>query len=99
MTQRSLAIAVAVALAVLGALQLANPTVLGITPEFKAWAGILATGLGALAAFLPKVQGGDSPGSDPFTPAEVAVLRAALASRTVQDTRPEDAPLHRRTRG
>lgn len=54
--QRTLAIAVAVTLAVIGAIQLANPETLGITPRISAWLGILAVGLGILAGFLPNVR-------------------------------------------
>lgn len=66
-TQRRLAVGVAVALAVVGAIQLGNPDVLGITPRISAWLGILAVGLGILAGFLPRVQG---PTTDPETLAD-----------------------------
>lgn len=55
--QRYIAVAVAVVLAMIGAIQLANAETLGITPRMSAWLGILAVGLGILAGFLPSVQG------------------------------------------
>ena len=55
--QRSIAIGVAVALVILGAIQVADPSSLGINPIVARWLGILAAGLGTLAGFLPSVQG------------------------------------------
>lgn len=55
--QRYIAIAVAVALAMIGAIQIANAETLGITPRVSAWLGIVSVGLGILAGFLPSVQG------------------------------------------
>lgn len=52
---RILSIAVAVALGMLGAVQLADPAALGISPVAARWLGIVGTGLGVLATFLPKV--------------------------------------------
>lgn len=54
---RVLSIAVAVAIGVLGAVQLAAPEALGISPVAARWLGIIGTGLGVLATFLPRVQG------------------------------------------
>jgi len=54
--QRYLAVAVAVTLAVIGAIQLGNPETLGITPRITAWLGIVSVGLGILAGFLPNVR-------------------------------------------
>lgn len=64
---RVLSIAVAVALGMLGAVQLASPESLGISPVAARWLGILGTGLGVLATFLPRVQG---PTTDPETLAD-----------------------------
>jgi len=61
---RVVSISVAVCLAMLGAVQLAVPESLGITPIAARWLGILATGLGILQGFLPRVQG---PTTDPET--------------------------------
>lgn len=60
--QRYLSIAVSVVLAMLAAVQLASPESLGISAVMARWLGILATGLGILASFLPRVQG---PSTDP----------------------------------
>lgn len=59
---RVLSIAVAVALGMLGAVQIADPESLGISAVTARWLGIVATGLGILAGFLPRVQG---PTTDP----------------------------------
>ncbi len=59
---RVVSIAVAVCLGMLGAVQLAAPESLGITPVAARWLGIIATGLGVLATFLPRVTG---PTTDP----------------------------------
>lgn len=59
---RVVSIAVAVSLGMLGAVQLAAPESLGISPIAARWLGIVATGLGVLATFLPRVQG---PTTDP----------------------------------
>lgn len=64
---RVLSVAVAVALGVLGAVQLADPASLGISAVAARWLGIVATGLGVLAGFLPKVTG---PTTDPSTLAD-----------------------------
>lgn len=54
---RVLSVAVAVALAMLAAVQLADPASLGISPVAVRWLGIVGVGLGLLQGFLPKVQG------------------------------------------
>lgn len=54
--QRYLAVAVAVTLGLIGAIQLGNPDTLGITPRITAWLGIVSVGLGILAGFLPNVR-------------------------------------------
>lgn len=64
---RALSIAVAVALGMLGAIQLAAPESLGISAVAARWLGIVGTGLGVLATFLPRVQG---PTMDPETLAD-----------------------------
>ena len=64
---RVVAIAVAVALGMLGAVQLAEPASLGISTVAARWLGIIATGLGILAGFLPRVTG---PTTDPKALAE-----------------------------
>jgi hypothetical protein len=64
---RVLSIAVAVALGMLGAVQLASPESLGISPIAARWLGIIGTGLGILAGFLPRVQG---PSTDPHAMAD-----------------------------
>ena len=64
---RVVAIAVAVALGMLGAVQLAEPASLGISTVAARWLGIIATGLGILAGFLPRVTG---PTTDPKVLAE-----------------------------
>lgn len=55
--QRVLAIAVAVALATIGAASIGNQEILGISPRLAAWLAIVAVGLGSLQAFLPDVTG------------------------------------------
>lgn len=64
---RVLSIAVAVVLGMLGAVQLASPESLGISPVAARWLGIVGTGLGILAGFLPRVTG---PTVDPETLAD-----------------------------
>lgn len=54
---RILSIAVAVALGMLAAVQLADPVSLGISPVAVRWLGIIGLGLGLLQTFLPKAQG------------------------------------------
>lgn len=73
---RVLSIAVAVAIGMLGAVLLATPADLGISPIAARWLGIIAVGLGILQGFLPRIQG---PTTDPMT----------LADR-VWDLPPED---------
>jgi hypothetical protein len=55
--QRALAIAVAAALGMIGAVQLGNAQTLGITAQMTAWLGVVSAGLGILAGFLPTIQG------------------------------------------
>jgi hypothetical protein len=74
---RVLSIACAVALGMLGAVQLASPESLGITPVAARWLGIVACGLGILQGFLPRVQG---PTTDPETLAD-RVWALPLAER------------------
>lgn len=64
---RIVSIAVAVALAMLAAVQLADPESLGISPVAGRWLGIVGVGLGLLQGFLPRVQG---PTKDPETLAD-----------------------------
>lgn len=88
---RVLSIAVAVTLGMLGAVQLASPESLGILPIVARWLGIVATGLGILAGFLPRVQG---PSTDPdviadrvlaLNPAERAALIDELEHRAIDE--------------
>jgi hypothetical protein len=74
---RVLSIACAVALGMLGAILLANPADLGISPIAARWLGIIAVGLGILQGFLPKVQGATN---DPETLAD-RVWALPLAER------------------
>lgn len=55
---RILAIVVAVAIGVLGAIQIADTHLLGLSDRIVAWLAIGATGLGILQGFLPPVQKG-----------------------------------------
>lgn len=84
---RVLSVAVAVCLAMLAAVQIADPVTLGISPVAARWLGIVATGLGVLATFLPKVTG---PNNDPgaladrvwaLPPDERRAVAATLAER------------------
>jgi hypothetical protein len=59
---RVLSIAVAVCIGMLGAVFLATPADLGISPVAARWLGIISVGLGILQGFLPRVQG---PTTDP----------------------------------
>jgi hypothetical protein len=54
-----LAIAIAVALGMLGAVALGNAETLGISPTVAAWLAVVSTGLGILQGFLPSVRGTD----------------------------------------
>ena len=90
---RVLSIAVSVGIGMLGAVLLANPGDLGISPVAARWLGIIAVGLGILQGFLPRVQG---PTTDPETladrvwslPAEDRQRIAAdLAGRAERDAR------------
>lgn len=51
-----LAVAVAVILAGLAAIQVADPDLLGLTRKHLAWAGVASAMLGVLASFLPRVN-------------------------------------------
>lgn len=64
---RIVSIATAVALAMLGAVQLADPETLGISTVAARWLAIVGVGLGLLSSFLPRVQG---PTTDPETLAD-----------------------------
>lgn len=55
--QRVLAVAVSVALAMIGAVSLANAETLGLTPQIVAWLTVVSVGLGLLQGFLPNVRG------------------------------------------
>lgn len=88
---RVLAIAVAVCLAMLAGVQLADPESLGISPVTARWLGIVATGLGILQGFLPKVQ---STTTDPgvladrvwsLPPHERQLVAQELADRAVRE--------------
>lgn len=88
---RVLSIAVAVGLAMLAAVQLADPESLGISPVAVRWLGIVAAGLGILQTFLPKAQG---PSKDPeavadrvlaLTPAERTALIDELEHRALDE--------------
>lgn len=57
--QRTVAIAVAIALSMLGAVAIGNAETLGITPTVAAWLAVISTGLGVLQSFLPNVRGTD----------------------------------------
>jgi len=59
---RVLSVAVAVSIGMLGAVLLAHPAELGISPVAARWLGIISVGLGILQGFLPRVQG---PTTDP----------------------------------
>lgn len=67
MSLRALSIAVTVVIGVIGALQIADQAVLGLTPRMVAWMAIVSTGLGVLSGFLPRVTG---PSTDPETLAD-----------------------------
>lgn len=56
--QRIAAIVIAVLLGVLGVVQVADPTVSGVSVRAAFWLGVVATGLGILQSFLPPVQRG-----------------------------------------
>lgn len=104
---RAVSIAVAVALGMLGAVQIADPESLGISAISARWLGILATGLGILSSFLPRVQG---PTTDPETLADRVwslpdedrrLISIDLAQRAEREARadeirmPEPAPRRR----
>lgn len=89
--QRALAVAVAIVLAMIGAVQLADASVLGLTPRLTAWLGIVSVGLGILAGFLPNVRGR---ATDPafladrisdLPPHERKALASTMADRAAKD--------------
>lgn len=59
------AVLVAVLLAVLGAIQVADPVSLGLTSRVAAWLGVASAGLGVLASFLPSVRRRPEPPAEP----------------------------------
>lgn len=61
-TQRYVAIAVAVLLAGLAVIQVADPADFGLSPVMARWLGVVVAMLGVLATFLPSVRG---MGNDP----------------------------------
>jgi hypothetical protein len=101
---RVLSIAVAVALGMLGAVQLAAPESLGISPVAARWLGIVAAGLGILQGFLPRVQG---PTTDPEALAdrvwnlpttERQLVADDLATRAERQTAAHAEDMERRAR-
>jgi hypothetical protein len=86
---RVVSIAVAVCIGMLGAVLLANPSDLGISPVAARWLGIIAVGLGILQGFLPKLQG---PTTDP------GVLADRVWSLPPEDRRALTEDLERRSR-
>lgn len=95
---RVLSIAVAVALGMLGAVQIAAPESLGISPVAARWLGIVAAGLGILQGFLPRIQG---PTTDPETladrvwalpPRDRQSVARDLAARAEREERPSPPP-------
>lgn len=57
--QRILAIAVAIAIGMLGAVAIADSETSGLTPRMLFWLAVISTGLGILQGFLPSVRGSD----------------------------------------
>lgn len=51
-----LAVGIAIVLAIIGAIQLADPAELGISPTVVAWTKVITPGLGILSAILPSVR-------------------------------------------
>lgn len=64
-TERIFAIVIAVVLATLTTIQVADPSLLGISPRAVAWLGIVAGALGTVQSFLPAVQGDGRASSEP----------------------------------
>lgn len=65
--QHLIAICVAFLIATIGAIQLADPASLGVSPIFVNWAKVLSPGLGLLAGVLPKLQQPTDPANPPPT--------------------------------
>lgn len=55
--QRMLAVAVAVLLAGVAVVQVADPADFGLTPVMVRWLGVIGAMLGVLSSFLPSVRG------------------------------------------
>lgn len=96
---RVVSIAIAVALGMLGAVQLASPESLGISAVAARWLAIVSVGLGLLQTFLPKAQG---PSTDPdviadrvlaLNPAERAALIDELEHRALEERVSPSRPL------
>ena len=64
-TQYLLSVLVTVLLGMLGAVQLGNADLLGITPRVSAWLGIASAALGIAAGFLPNVRRTPAARNDP----------------------------------
>jgi hypothetical protein len=97
--QRILAVAVAIALGMLGAIAVGNAETLGLTPRILAWLAIISTGLGILQGFLPSVRGTDQKPEHianrimELTPAERADLIAEVEHRRIlEDLEHERGP-------
>lgn len=54
--QYALSISVAVAIAIIGAINAAGATTLGLQPTALAWLNVIVPGLGILAGILPSVR-------------------------------------------
>jgi HK97 gp10 family phage protein len=78
---RALSIACAVCIGMLGAILLANPADLGISPVAARWLGIVATGLGILQSFLPRTQGRIISNRLPQVPGMVKAALSAEVSK------------------
>lgn len=87
--QRQLGIAVTVAIGIVGFLQVGNADLLGLTPRALAWLGILSSGLGLLAGFLPTVRGRSM---DPDDLADRIEAMTPQARRKLQARITEDHP-------
>lgn len=92
---RVISIATAVTLGMLGAVQLAAPESLGISTVAARWLGIIATGLGILQGFLPRVQG---PSTDPETLADrvwnLPPDARKLVANELADRAEREVPVH-----
>lgn len=93
---RQIAIVIAVSLAMLGAVQAADPVLLGISPVMARWFGIISAGLGVLAGFLPPVHRlSDTANTDDFDPAFVDAISDALLKKRAEQiaqSHPDGAP-------